>query len=108
MDALAHHRLGRRPSGRRPPPSSRRSSPTGPHPEQGYRSCLGILRLAKRYGAARLEAACARAGGVGARSYRHVDSILKHGLDRSRSPRPALAARAVRRPRTCPRPHYYQ
>src|SRR5882724_2281800 len=52
-----------------------------PHPEQGYRSCLGILRLAKRYGPARLEAACARAGGVAARSYRHVDSILKHGLD---------------------------
>ncbi len=53
-----------------------------PHPEQGYRSCLGILRLAKRYGAPRLEAACTRAGAVGARSYRHVDSILKHGLDR--------------------------
>jgi transposase len=53
-----------------------------PHPEQGYRSCLGILRLAKRYGPARLEHACARAGAVGARSYRHVDSILKHGLDR--------------------------
>jgi transposase len=53
-----------------------------PHPEQGYRSCLGILRLAKRYGAPRLEQACGRAGAVGARSYRHVDSILKHGLDR--------------------------
>ena len=52
------------------------------HPEQGYRSCLGILRLGKRYGEARLEAACARALGVGARSYRHVDSILKNGLDR--------------------------
>jgi transposase len=53
-----------------------------PHPEQGYRSCLGILRLAKRDGDTRLEAACARAVAVGARSYRHVDSILKHGLDR--------------------------
>ena len=52
-----------------------------PHPEQGYRSCLGILRLATRYGDARLEAACARAVAVGARSYRHVDSILKHGLE---------------------------
>ena len=57
-----------------------------PHPEQGYRSCLGILRLAKRYGPARLEAACARAGSVDARSYRHVDSILKHGLDRLAAP----------------------
>ncbi len=53
-----------------------------PHPEQGYRSCLGILRLGKRYGDARLEAACARACAAGARSYRHVDSILKNGLDR--------------------------
>lgn len=53
-----------------------------PHPEQGYRSCLGILRLEKRYGAERLESACARALEAGARSYRHVDSILKHGLDR--------------------------
>jgi transposase len=52
------------------------------HPEQGYRSCLGILRLGKKYGHARLEAACARALTVGARSYRHVESILKHGLDR--------------------------
>jgi transposase len=53
-----------------------------PHPEQGYRSCLGLLRLSRRDGADRLEAACARALAVGARSYRHVDSILKHGLDR--------------------------
>src|SRR3989441_3187741 len=64
-----------------------------PHPEQGYRSCLGILRLAKRYGPARLEAACARAGSVAARSYRHVDSILKHGLDQVALPTaaPSLA-----------------
>ena len=57
-----------------------------PHPEQGYRSCLGILRLARREGASRLEAACARAVAVGARSYRHVAAILKHGLDRSPLP----------------------
>jgi transposase len=53
-----------------------------PHPEQGYRSCLGILRLEKGYGAERLEAACARALLVRARSYRHVEAILKNGLDR--------------------------
>jgi transposase len=53
-----------------------------PHPEQGFRSCLGILRLGKRYGETRLEAACHRAVGVRARSYRHVESILKNGLDR--------------------------
>ena len=53
-----------------------------PHPEQGYRSCLGTLRLEKHYGAERLEIACARALAVRARSYRHVHSILKKGLDR--------------------------
>jgi transposase len=53
-----------------------------PHPEQGYRSCLGILRLEKRYGPARLEAACTRAHRVRARSYRHIEAILKNGLDR--------------------------
>jgi transposase len=52
------------------------------HPEQGYRSCLGILRLKNHYGEARLEAACTRAVAVRARSYRHVESILKSGLDR--------------------------
>jgi len=52
------------------------------HPEQGYRSCLGILRLSKRYGPKRLEDASERAVAVGARSYRHVASVLKHGLDR--------------------------
>jgi transposase len=53
-----------------------------PHPEQGYRSCLGILRLVRQYGEARLEAACGRALAVRARSYRHVQSILQRGLDR--------------------------
>jgi transposase len=68
-----------------------------PHPEHGYRSCLGILRLGKRYGDERLEAACARAVAVGARSYRQVDAILKNGLDRvpveqSMEPEPPQAA----------------
>ena len=53
-----------------------------PHPEQGYRSCLGVLRLHKRYGTVRMERACARAMAAGARSARHVESILVHGLDR--------------------------
>ena len=53
-----------------------------PHPEQGYRSCLGLLRLAKRYGRERVAAASGRAVTVGARSYRHVQAMLKHGLDR--------------------------
>jgi transposase len=53
-----------------------------PHPEQGYRSCLGILRLSRAYGAERLEIASARALVVRARSYRHIEAILKKGLDR--------------------------
>jgi transposase len=52
-----------------------------PHPELGFRSCLGILRLSERYGAARLEAACARGLACGARSYRSLRSILERGLD---------------------------
>jgi transposase len=52
-----------------------------PHPEQGFRSCLGIMRLGRRYGEARLEAAAARALAIRAHSYRSVESILKAGLD---------------------------
>jgi transposase len=52
-----------------------------PHPEQGYRSCLGVLRLKKRYTSQRLEAACARALTFKAYSYKNVESILKNGLD---------------------------
>ena len=53
-----------------------------PHPEQGFRACLGILRLVRSYGRERLEAACARGLEIGARSYGSVQSILQHGLDR--------------------------
>jgi len=53
-----------------------------PHPEQGYRSCLGLLRLAKRYGADRLEAACERAEHLGSCRYRTVNNILNSGMDR--------------------------
>jgi transposase len=52
-----------------------------PHPEQGYRACLGVMRLGDRYTAPRLEAACARALRVGATSFRSVKSILQNGLD---------------------------
>ena len=51
------------------------------HVEQGYRSCLGILRLGERFGESRLEAACQRALSIKALSYRSVESILSHGLD---------------------------
>jgi hypothetical protein len=52
-----------------------------PHPEMGYRSCLGMLRLGKKYSPARLEAAAQRALATGACSYRSVKSILERGLD---------------------------
>ncbi|WP_188773369.1 transposase, partial [Novosphingobium endophyticum] len=53
-----------------------------PHPEQGYRSCLGIIGLAKRFGADRLEAAALRALEIQARNYPSVKSILEKGLDK--------------------------
>jgi transposase len=53
-----------------------------PHPEQGYRACLGLQRLARSYGAERLEAACARALSIRSPTYRSIDAILKSGMDR--------------------------
>ena len=52
-----------------------------PHPEHGYRACLGLLNLARRYSRPRLEAACARAMALGAPRYKSVASILKQGLE---------------------------
>jgi transposase len=49
-----------------------------PHPEQGFRSCIGILGLRKRYGVERLDAACAKALALGTRSYGSVAAILKN------------------------------
>lgn len=57
------------------------------HPAQGYRACLGILRLS-RPDAARLEAACSRALALQAFSYRSIASILKHGLETRPLPAP--------------------
>lgn len=51
------------------------------HPQQGFRSCLGIIRLGKSYGNERLEKACQRALSIGAYSYKSVQSILKNNLD---------------------------
>jgi len=59
-----------------------------PHPEQGYRACLGLQRLARQYGSPRMEAACARAQSIRSPTYRSVSSILKSGLDRQLTPAP--------------------
>ena len=53
-----------------------------PHPEQGFRSCLGIMRLANHFSPERLEKACTRALAINGCSYKSVESILKNGLDR--------------------------
>jgi len=53
------------------------------HPEHGYRACLGLLALAKRYGKVRLEAACTLALQIGACQYRHVNDTLKDNRNQS-------------------------
>jgi transposase len=53
------------------------------HPEHGYRACLGLLSLAKRYSKPRLEAACTLALQIGACRYRHVRDILTNNRDQS-------------------------
>ena len=60
-----------------------------PHPEQGFRSCIGILSLVQHHGAERVDAACARALALGTRSYTSVAAILKNRRDQ-----PAEAAEA--------------
>ncbi|WP_038822174.1 Mu transposase domain-containing protein, partial [Pseudomonas syringae] len=52
------------------------------HPQHGFRACLGILRLSKQHGEARLEAACQRALALGACSYKSLESILRQGLEK--------------------------
>jgi len=56
------------------------------HPQQGFRACLGVMRLGKKYGDDRLEAACRRALAIGGPTYRSVASILKTGLDQEPLP----------------------
>ena len=53
-----------------------------PHPEMGYRACLGLMRLGRMYGKARLEQSCARALSAAACSYRSIKSMLQTGMDR--------------------------
>ena len=54
-----------------------------PHPEQGFRTCLGILRLFRGLDPARAEAVSARAIAIGALTYKSLASILAHNLDRA-------------------------
>ena len=65
------------------------------HPEQGFRACLGIVRLVKAFGRERVEAACARALEIGARTYGSVKSILDNNLDRQAAPQRAAGSPAI-------------
>jgi transposase len=62
-----------------------------PHPEMGYRACLGLLNLARRYGKPRLEAACLRALAIGSPTRKSVVSILEQNLDQQPLPTPTPA-----------------
>lgn len=65
------------------------------HPEMGYRSCLGILRLARTYPAERMEAAARRCLRARAYNYTSMDSILKNQLDRLPLPEAPASNRAI-------------
>lgn len=79
---------------------------TRPHPEHGYRACLGLKRLAKRYGHERLGAACARALAMRSPGYRTVADILKNGMDRV-PPKPRSATAPVIEHQNVRGPEYY-
>ena len=57
-----------------------------PHPEQGYKSCMGILSFERRVGRERLAAACSRALDYGTYSYAIIKNILERNLDRLPEP----------------------
>ncbi len=66
-----------------------------PHPQHGFRACLGLMRLGKRYSTVRLEAASRRALAIGSCSYKSVESILKNGLDRKPLPSTTMETPAI-------------
>ena len=53
-----------------------------PHPEQGYKAVLGLMRLGRQHGNDRLDAASARAIALGACRFHTVKNILATGQDR--------------------------
>jgi transposase len=67
-----------------------------PHPEMGYRSAMGLIRLGRRYAIERVEAACTRALHAQAYRYKSVESILATGLDRQPLPQSALPCSPLR------------
>ncbi len=66
-----------------------------PHPQHGFRACLGLMRLGKHYSTPRLEAASRRALVIGSCSYKSVESILKNSLDRKPLPSTTIDTPAI-------------
>jgi transposase len=79
-----------------------------PHPEQGFRSCLGIMRLSKSHPPERVEAACRRAVKLKSYSYQSIASILKHNLDQQPLPKPQHSKPTPRAHRNLRGAGYYQ
>ena len=79
-----------------------------PHPEMGYRACLGIIRLAAKYSPERMEHAAERALLTGAVSYQSIKSILRNGLDSQPPALPALPSRLSPDDENLRGPQYFQ
>jgi hypothetical protein len=77
------------------------------HPQQAYRTLLGILSLGKSYGEKRLEGACKRAVHINSLSYRSVESILKSGLDQKPLPETSSKKEPVKH-KNIRGAHYYK
>ena len=78
-----------------------------PHPEQGFRSCLGILSLVKSYGPERIEAAAKRGNDIGATTYGSIKSILQNGLDHAFAKPGTPDAAPIRHPNIRGRNYYH-
>ncbi len=78
-----------------------------PHPEQGFRACLGIIRLVRAWTAERVEAACQRGLDIGARSYASIVSILRNNLDRAYRLQPRADETPVRHANIRGRRYYH-
>jgi transposase len=78
-----------------------------PHPEQGFRSCLGIINLLKSYGPERIEAAAKRGNDIGATTYGSIKSILEKGLDKAYAPSQAADTRPIQHANIRGRGYYH-
>jgi transposase len=80
---------------------------TRAHPQQGFRSCPGIMRLGKSSRAERLEAACVRALALGAYSYRSLESILRRGLEQQALPDTPNTTPSIAHDNVCGAEYYH-